>query len=316
MSIKSKEDLGKIPVRELRAYLQLYGLYKPSDMLEKSDLVAAIYNNSPMAQRYEEQYRRSLPQPSESSHPGHAENSQNQGGSSSIRNHHRRNDSDGRDSNGSWDRMFSNIGNEMGRAFENIGQQVGNSFERGANILDEHVSSVLDPTMQPNDAQRNSHGSVPAGGRASNYHSQTYSSPSATSQRQSHPRAQRSFYNEPQPFPRETPAQYANRSGSRETARATPATAASSAAQNTVPDIRSMVKDATDVSKLGIKMLKRILEKHHVDYSNIVEKKELVERVERLVRNTKLEMEREEAASESSADKSGNGGGGASNEDD
>ncbi|KAJ2842659.1 hypothetical protein GGI22_007475 [Coemansia erecta] len=61
-----------------------------------------------------------------------------------------------------------------------------------------------------------------------------------------------------------------------------------------------------------------ILKKHHVDYSSIVEKNELVERVERLVRNTKLEMEREAAAaaaSEDSREKSSEVGGGTSEDD-
>ncbi|KAJ1667378.1 hypothetical protein IW140_000909 [Coemansia sp. RSA 1813] len=302
MSIKSKEDLGKVPVRELRAYLQLYGLYNPSRMLEKSDLVAAVYNNSPMPQIHEEKYRQSLPQPSESNYTNHAQSNQ------STQNHQNRNGSNSQDNNafdsssGPWDSIFSNIGNEMGRAFENIGQQVGSGVERGASILDEHVSSVLDPALQSHRTQRHTRGSAAAGssGNRPSYNSQTYSSPSSHSQRQTHPRTQRSFYNEPRPQSSQRPSPNPNRPASRPAAAAARTTEGttggpSATTQNTVPDVRSLVKDGTDVNKLGIKMLKGILGKHHVDYSNIVEKNELVERVERLVRNTKLEMERETA---------------------
>ncbi|KAJ1800938.1 hypothetical protein LPJ59_000693 [Coemansia sp. RSA 2399] len=314
MSIKTKEALGRLPVRELRAYLQLYGLYNPSGMLEKSDLVAAVYNNSPMPQRHEETYRQSLPQPSESSFTNHAPNNQNR--SNTQNQQQNRDDSDDRESNafdggdGSWDRMFSNIGNEMGRAFESIGQQLGSGVERGAGILDEHVSSVLDPALQPHRTQRNTRGSATTGDSSNtpNYGSQTYSSRPSNPQRQTRPRPQRSFYSEPRPVSLQNPNGPARQPP--------PATAAATATtQNNIPDVRSLVKDETDVSRLGIKVLKMILDKHRVDYSNIVEKNELVERVERLVRNTKLEMEREAAASEDSKEKSSGAGGGTSEDD-
>ncbi|KAJ2906236.1 hypothetical protein GGI21_004069, partial [Coemansia aciculifera] len=57
-----------------------------------------------------------------------------------------------------------------------------------------------------------------------------------------------------------------------------------------------LVRNNTVIGGLSIKTLKALLAKYHVDYSNIVEKQELVQRVERLVINTKLEMENEEAA--------------------
>ncbi|KAJ2664031.1 hypothetical protein IWW48_001043 [Coemansia sp. RSA 1200] len=341
MSIKNKEDLGKIPIRELRAYLQLYGLYNPSTMLEKSDLVAAIYNNSPMPQIHEDKYRQSLPQPSEASYTNHAQNTQsthrprNRAGLD-AQNSNNSGSVNGR-SDGSWDRIFTNIGEEMGRAFESIGQQVGSGIERGASVLDEHASSILDPGRQTHRTQpgTNVFTSSNRESNTQNYNWSTYSAPSSNSRRQAQPRTQRSFYTEPRPQATQGPSSDANRfttgattTTTRQDGAAASATTAagarddatrsssSPASQNSIPDIRLLVEDGTDPNKLGVKMLKGILKKNHVDYSNIVEKKELVERVERLVRNTKLEMEREAAAAAAEDSSGGKEKGGGSSDDD
>ncbi|KAJ2758118.1 hypothetical protein H4S06_002850 [Coemansia sp. BCRC 34490] len=345
ISIKSKEDLGKIPIRELRAYLQLYGLYNPSTMLEKSDLVAAVYNNSPMPQIHEDKYRQSLPQPSEASYTSQAQNSQsthsprNRAGLDAQNSSSTGSVNGGSD--GSWDRIFTNIGEEMGRAFESIGQQVGSGIERGASVLDEHASSILDPGRQTHRTQpgTNVFTSSNRESNTQNYDRSTYSVPSSNSRRQAQPRTQRSFYTEPRPQATQGQSSDPNRSTAgatttsarqgRATASATTSAGArgdaargssSPAPQNSIPDVRLLVKDGTDPNTLGVKMLKGILKKNHVDFSNIVEKKELVERVERLVRNTKLEMEREAtaAAAAAAAEDSSGGkekGGGGSDDD-
>ncbi|OMJ24865.1 E3 ubiquitin-protein ligase cblA [Smittium culicis] len=50
-----------------------------------------------------------------------------------------------------------------------------------------------------------------------------------------------------------------------------------------------VVKNNYDVNALSIKELKKILQKSHVDYTNVIEKSELVSRVKILVENTKTE---------------------------
>ncbi|KAJ1939023.1 hypothetical protein GGF37_004570, partial [Kickxella alabastrina] len=88
-----------------------------------------------------------------------------------------------------------------------------------------------------------------------------------------------------------------------------------------VPDLKELVQSGASAGSLGIKALKGLLAKNHVDYSNIVEKQELVQRVERLIANAKLEMDQELAAETATAERnttpsssgSGSGGGGGSN---
>ncbi|KAJ2725445.1 RING finger protein 34 [Coemansia sp. D1744] len=135
LSIKNKPELERCTIRELRAYLTVYGLYDPNKMIEKSDLVAAVYNNSPMPNVNECHYRLSLPRPR-----------------------------------------------------------------------------------------------------------------------------------------------------------------ASAPAKSTIPELKDIVQNNADVGTLSVKVLKQLLAINHVDYSNIVEKQELVQRVQRLVDNHRLEMKSEEVA--------------------
>ncbi|KAJ2471214.1 RING finger protein 34 [Coemansia sp. RSA 2322] len=204
-SIMSKQDLGNCPIRELRAYLQLYGLYNPNTMFEKGDLVSAIYKNSPVPQINERQYRDSLPRPSGSA------SSSRQPAQQQQQQRHAQSVSSSSDRTNNWERMFSDIGNEIGRGMENLGQQLGDLFETRPSSDD-------------------------------------------------------------------------------------------------VPELRELVRKNTKVNELSIRVLKLLLAKSHVDYSNIVEKHELVQRVERLVVNTKLEMDREAAANSHSDGKGGGGG--------
>ncbi|ORX95677.1 hypothetical protein K493DRAFT_337238 [Basidiobolus meristosporus CBS 931.73] len=56
------------------------------------------------------------------------------------------------------------------------------------------------------------------------------------------------------------------------------------------PSVLSLIRDKTDISKLPIQMLKEILSDNCVTYSGVIEKRELVDRVQRLVDNFKAEM--------------------------
>ncbi|KAJ2068435.1 hypothetical protein GGI08_000873 [Coemansia sp. S2] len=275
-SIKSKQELESCPIRELRAYLQLYGLYRPSAMIEKSDLVAAIYNNSPVPQANEKVYRDSLPRPS-----GSVSSSRHQ-----QQQQHTRSRSNASDRNTNWDRMFSDIGSEIGRGMENLGQHLGEIFEQR-------------PSSMPSEQHR--YGSAATSNDHAPHHdSRTYS--------HAYSRAQRAQPSRSQPqFQPQRPRSAQNVGSQQTTNRPAPAPVPASAANGDVPNLKDLVLTNADVGGLSIKTLKGLLAKYHVDYSNIVEKRELVQRVERLVINTKLEMGHEAAASSHRDTRAGDG---------
>ncbi|KAJ2752375.1 hypothetical protein GGI19_003876 [Coemansia pectinata] len=281
-SIKSKQDLESCSIRELRAYLQLYGLYRPSTMIEKSDLVAAIYNNSPVPQANEKVYRDSLPRPSGSVSSSRHQQQQHQ-------QQHTRSRSNASDRTTNWDRMFSDIGSEIGRGMENIGQQLGEIFE---------PRSAPTPNEQHRyDSAATSNSQMPR------HDSRTYSHAYSRAQRAQPSRSQPQF----QP-PRPRSAQNLGSQQTTNRPAPAPAPAPASAASGDVPNLKDLVRANANVGGLSIKTLKALLAKYHVDYSNIVEKQELVQRVERLVVNTKLEMGHEAAASTHSDSRAGGSG--------
>ncbi|KAJ2416009.1 hypothetical protein GGF47_005467, partial [Coemansia sp. RSA 2524] len=131
LSIKNKPELERCTIRELRAYLTVYGLYDPNKMIEKSDLVAAVYNNSPMPNVNECHYRLSLPRPSGSAMSSQRRQEQQQSSNS------RHDDGSSGSGFGNWDRMFASIGNDIGHGLESLGQNI----ERGANVVSDALGS-------------------------------------------------------------------------------------------------------------------------------------------------------------------------------
>ncbi|KAJ1833172.1 hypothetical protein LPJ63_002951, partial [Coemansia sp. RSA 2711] len=279
LSIKGKVELGRCSVRELRAYLTMYGLYDPNKMIEKSDLVAAVYNNSPMPNANECHYRNSLPRPSEAAKSSRRQQCE-----------HRR-PSEGSSSTGSWDRMFASIGNDIGRGLENLGQHI----ERGANAVNE----ALDPASPY-------YGATPA------YESHTYSDRSQQHTRMRadlFPQQTHRSHTPPPPRPRSEQSnarpQDARRSDANVSINAAyvagrPANSADTgrgaAGAAKALELKDLVHGNTDVATLSVKALKLLLLTNHVDCSNILEKQELVQRVRRLVDNARREMKSEEAA--------------------
>ncbi|KAJ2160159.1 hypothetical protein GGF46_002472 [Coemansia sp. RSA 552] len=272
LSIKSRTELMQFPTRELRAYLLSFGLYNPNTMIEKSDLVAAIYNSSPMPQASEQYYRRSLPRPSQS-----ARTERRQQG---------RNGPVSRDSSSgtaNWNRLFTNIGNDIGRGLDSLGQQLGSAIDHDANHFNARPNRASDlhtPSPYPMPG---------AAGSPYDYDSRTYA--------HSYSRAQQ----QPPPWQQQQPAPPRPRSAQGHSSRPTASPQTNGNRQNTparspnttsinIPDLKALVHDETDVGTLGVRVLKGLLAKHHVDYSNIVEKQELVRRVQRLVDNTRSEM--------------------------
>ncbi|KAJ2608637.1 hypothetical protein H4S08_004376 [Coemansia sp. RSA 1365] len=301
MSLKGRTELGRCSVRELRAYLTAYGLYNPSTMIEKGDLVAAIYNSSPVPQINERHYRNSLPKPSpsakstQSQQPHHHQ----QGASSGL--------GDGSSNTGRWDRMFSDIGNEIGRGVENLGQQLGSGIERGANILNDRIGSMQDLRSSSSHASSSSTRPFvyaqndPV--RPSEYDSHTYSRsysraqqnppPWSHTQERQTPRRPRSAQGHSSQNDTQNQRMHTNVASTSRTSDPVHNAAAQDTNSTKVPDLKALVRDETDLNTLSVKALKMMLAKHHVDYTNIVEKQELVQRVKRLVENTRLEMKGE-----------------------
>ncbi|KAK9721261.1 hypothetical protein K7432_003568 [Basidiobolus ranarum] len=56
------------------------------------------------------------------------------------------------------------------------------------------------------------------------------------------------------------------------------------------PSVLSLIRDKVDISRLSVHTLKEILAENCVTYSGVIEKHELVNRVQRLVDNFKVEM--------------------------
>ncbi|KAI9480068.1 hypothetical protein LPJ78_002406 [Coemansia sp. RSA 989] len=286
LSTKTKYCLEQCSVRVLRAFLIVYGLYNPNTMIEKSDLVNAIYENSPIPNENELHYRNSLPTPADSTRSTSRQRQRQ-------RQNNARNRSRERGSNGSsWDRMFVSVGNDIGSGFDRINQGVARAAEFLDEALDSRERTYYTYTPPPT------------------YDSHTYS--------HTHTRAwmPQSFnpethYNPPPPPPQRPRSAQDNRpfansstgSQARMSERASasqnvnPSASAPAAAQT--PKLKDLVHNNTDLSSLSVKTLKQLLVANHVDHSNIVEKHELVQRVKRLVDNTRLEMQQADAAASS-----------------
>ncbi|KAJ2721519.1 hypothetical protein GGI07_003919 [Coemansia sp. Benny D115] len=285
MSIRGMRELESCSVRELRAYLQLYGLYKPTTMIEKGDLIASVYNNSPMPQANEVMYRQSLPRPEAARDQQPQRNSRRAGASADGNSN-----SSGNSATGSWDRMFSTIGNEIGRGMENLG---------------ERLSEALGPELA--NPFSNGYTQVPQ--------------PPSQSQSQSQSQRQREPIHFGRPYSESTSTRSQSSQGfswANSTTGAASGPPWPTSGQRTrapdLPDLRTLVRDGTKAETLSVKVLKGLLDKQHVDYSSIVEKRELIQRVEQLIANTRLEMEQEQQATQSDtqggSDTNGGGSGG------
>ncbi|KAJ2626858.1 hypothetical protein GGF44_004895, partial [Coemansia sp. RSA 1694] len=155
------------------------------------------------------------------------------------------------------------------------------------------------------------HASTASSGQTPRHDSRTYSHAYSRAQRPQPSRSQPQF----QP-PRPQSAQsFGGQQATTTTNQSAPAPAPAAATSAKVPNLKDLVHNNTNIGGLSIKTLKALLAKYHVDYSNIVEKQELVQRVERLVVNTKLEMEHEAAATAASTHSESQGGGGGNTHD-
>ncbi|KAJ2850020.1 hypothetical protein IWW36_002205 [Coemansia brasiliensis] len=285
LSIKTKYDLEQCSVRVLRAFLTMYGLYNPNTMIEKRDLVNAIYNNSPIPNENELYYRSSLPTPANSTRPA-SQQRQRQNNSSRSRE---------RDSNGSsWDRMFASVGNDIGSGFDRINEGVGRAAEFLGEALDSRRGNYYTYTPPPTyDSHTYSHTHTRAWMPQSYNPETNHNTPPPPPQRPRSAQDSRPFVG--------TNSGSGSRAHMSERASAgqnvNPSASAPAAAQT--PKLKDLVHNNTDLSSLSVKTLKQLLIASHVDHSNIVEKQELVQRVNRLVENTRLEMQQANAAADS-----------------
>ncbi|KAJ1730202.1 hypothetical protein LPJ61_003139 [Coemansia biformis] len=296
MSILSSDELERCSIRELRGYLTVYGLYSPSAMIEKSDLIAAVYANSPMPQENEQHYRGCLPRPSQAAEPALAEQQQTRPRPQAQDAHGSAGGGGGGANSGSdmWDAMFAEIGSGIERGLEGIGQHLGSgasqhlrsNIGRGFHMPGNGSDASPPPSQRP----QNTHD---ASRDAPSYSSHGQPQPQTYSHSQPRSRAQ---FRPQHPRPRSMQgdrSQGANASAAA-TAQASETTPSGATdpgpASTDSPDIKALVRDGTNPGTLSIKALKAVLAANYVDFSNLVEKHELVQRVQRLVDNTRLEM--------------------------
>ncbi|KAJ2807931.1 hypothetical protein H4R21_000284 [Coemansia helicoidea] len=271
ISMMGKEELRRCSVRELRGYLTMYGLYSPS-MIEKADLVAAAFANSPMPQKNEQHYRDCLPRPScPARHAGRQSQPQGTGGSGG--------DSSNPPDAGLWETMFAQIERGIGHGLESMEQHIGGGIgQRFENIRSSGVGGPGGAAATgPSPSPPRSHGTPE---RAPERERHTYSHTHTRSHSRLRPQAPQS---QQPPRPRSV-------QGDRAPSTAAAGDTAPSPARTGCPDIKALARDGADPSTLSIKALKAVLAANHVDYSGIVEKRELVQRVALLISNTRLEM--------------------------
>ncbi|KAJ2717164.1 hypothetical protein H4R19_000108 [Coemansia spiralis] len=273
ISLMGKDELQKRAVRELRGYLTVYGLYSPS-MIEKSDLVAAVFANSPMPQANEQHYRDCLPRPSSSSarsssrHPRPqdvASNSSNVPSGSDL-----------------WGTMLAQISTGIDHGLEsiaqhlggNIGQHLDDRLASGNGVPGRTPGAGSSSIPQPHNSTPDTRWGTPERERQTYSHAQT----------RPHPRPR------PQVPQSQQPPRPHSTQGDRPQSAAPAGGTGPAPAAADCPDIKTLTRDGTDPSTLSIKTLKAVLAANHVDYSNLIEKQELVKRVALLIDNTKLEM--------------------------
>ncbi|KAJ1850284.1 hypothetical protein LPJ73_003518 [Coemansia sp. RSA 2703] len=290
-------------------------------MIEKSDLIAAVYNNSPMPQINEDKYRESLPRPSSAS------SGQRQSQGSNGRGRSRSNDNEG--VSGSWDRMFNTIGGEIGRGMDHIAEGLSNAFEaRPSSAQRQHYQqpSFFQPPPPPTppyppqppqqqfqfESQNRNSSQQSQQGFRSHGQSQGHSSSTSSenygfnfSSDSGNRSAGGNSFNQPYHHSWQTQSRsqshthnssHSDGPGPRGTRNESQQNQQHSSSTADVPDLRELVRSSKDIKTLSVKTLKALLVKNHIDHAGIVEKQELVQKVERLVANVKLEMEQERAA--------------------
>ncbi|GBB99607.1 hypothetical protein RclHR1_03580014 [Rhizophagus clarus] len=115
--------------------------------------------------------------------------------------------------------------------------------------------------------------------------SQTQSQPQPRSQTQSQPQPRSQTQPQPQPQPRSQPQSQQPLPQRQQNHKQ------SQNPSHTAPiSLQTIIRDKVDVSKLSVKTIKGILKENCVDYSKMVEKSELIERMEILIKWAKHEM--------------------------
>ncbi|KAJ1673722.1 hypothetical protein EV182_004688 [Spiromyces aspiralis] len=291
MSIMSKHELDALHIRQLREYLTAYGLFDPSLHIEKADLIRAIYDNSPVTFTSEEHYRNHIPTPSSSVRaldqnsgsnfePSSRDRSNDASSSNampsdrsrrhrpSINRSQQRRSYDGRPSpssagngeflryTGNWNALFNELGTGILQSVEQAGERFSGFLNEILPDIDRYNSGPP-PWVQNMDNLEGHHpadgmGRSSSGTRTGNAYNWRWSQPNSAPHRPQ--RTQQ----------RQDPE---------------------------VPSIYKLAAEGADVTKFNIKQLKQILDHYHVDYTNVLEKQELIVRVQRLLEDTRREMQ-------------------------
>ncbi|KAF9427192.1 hypothetical protein BGZ94_005337 [Podila epigama] len=326
--------LSKLNIKTLRGYLLSYNI-STQGMIEKQDLIRAIQSMKPIPESSEVYFREHLPATPEKSSSlldeianfGRSGSSSDASGGAKSPQGSSTSSSDG----WSWDldkffsRLFGgddappNAGNNSQSSRSHSQQQQqqrGPSSARPSQYHPQAGTSFrpftpnLQPQPQPN------HNYRPPPGHPPPLNTHPSASSSYSSQRPSHTYTPpRSGAGTPQ-TPR--PAQYANATstsgprttstnqtspqanGTRHTTTRTTTSSYATSSTTTTVSLNEVMASNTDPSTMSIKAIKSILDSSFVTYVGVVEKKDLVERLQKLIDNTRAEqaMVQEQEAAE------------------
>ncbi|KAJ1915329.1 hypothetical protein H4219_004382 [Mycoemilia scoparia] len=248
ISIMPEQELEAKSTRILREYLLAYNLFNTSQHLEKRDLIRTIQQNSPMPYVSEVHYRNNIPSPSSNSHTAQTD------APASGTPHEP-------ESNSTRSHSGTPPHNSQGNSTDDPLRFVGNwnavFNELGTGILQsveqagERFGGFINEILP--DIDRYNSGPPPWGQYMDNEY-------------------------------RHNPTNRRSRSRS---SQRTSGAQSSQTPSTDIPTLSYMVSNNTNPSSLSAKQLKKILDHYHVDYTNVLEKKELEARLQRLIDATR-----------------------------
>ncbi|KAI8361631.1 hypothetical protein B0O80DRAFT_438066 [Mortierella sp. GBAus27b] len=295
-------ELSKLDIKALKGYLRSYNL-STQGLLEKEDLIRAVQSYKPIPEESEVYFRQHLPVLQQSSSTtfedmmgwGQSEPStpQRSWWSSS---------SSSKSSGWTWDidKFFAKLLGEDGNPSTPPRQTQSQQSQPRPARAQRSPQPQPQPQQQPQQQQQQQ-----PQPRTTAYPSNTSTSSSSrpSTSHQPPPQTQQSRPRQPQ---------------------ATPGmpTGSSSSITSTLT-LEELMTSGTAPSALSIKSIKAILDHHCVTYVGVIEKADLVERLQKLIDNTRMEQEmikaQEEGTSKaptSSKSSSSRGGGGGTSDDD
>ncbi|CAO3563351.1 unnamed protein product [Mortierella alpina] len=305
--------LSRLNVKTLRGYLLSYNI-PTQGMLEKQDLIRAIQSYKPIPEESEQYFRQHLPDSPEKS-SSLFDDLTNLGRSNSPSGSSQDSASSTSGEGWSWDldKFFSKLFGpeessnaasqsrgtrlQAGQQPRSTASQSGPAESNGATSSTARQQAPASrPTYAPprtGVSQTNASYHPPG----SSYRASTGNTPQASSSSTSRPTTTSSSTHSPRPAA--SSSQSSQPSGASrqptptaDTSSSTQHTSARSPASSSSPlTLEQLMNSKTEPSTLSIKAIKALLDHSCVTYMGIIEKRDLVERLQKLIDNTKAEQE-------------------------